>query len=175
MPADNDKQAVQAWLAKAPFDDPKALAANPHFSYQNWIEEGRKLPHVVDVLVELLHKQNMTPTGAGERIAYALGWVGDNRAVADLVEALMSRQLTLRAESAAALGRIDDPRALAPLTRLVQSEKEDATVRANAAIALGQLGGAEAEAVLRKAAVDPDSFVARAATEGLRLAAAKRR
>jgi hypothetical protein len=34
MPTENDIAKVQMWLAKAPFDDPSALAAQPNFSYE---------------------------------------------------------------------------------------------------------------------------------------------
>lgn len=165
---ESEKSVVRRWLSEAPFDDPKALAANPNFSYEKWLDAGRKLPLVVDVLVELLHEQNTSPTISGERIAYALGWIGDSRATKELLVALRCKDQVLRAEAASALGRIGDPAALGPLTKLVEDEKEESNVRANACIALGHLGGAEALAVLRKAEKDRDAFVSRAAEAALR-------
>lgn len=170
---ESEKSAVHRWLSEAPFDDPKALAAKPNFSYEKWLDTGRKLPHVVDVLVELMHEQNTAPTISGERIAFALGWIGDSRATNELLSALTTKDQVLRAEAASALGRIGGRAALGPLSKLVADEKEDSNVRANACIALGHLGGAEAAAVLREAANGRDAFVARAAEVALRLAEKK--
>ena len=165
---ESEKASVRRWLSEAPFDDPKALAANPNFSYEKWLDTGRRLPLVVNVLVGLLHEQKTSPTTSGERIAYALGWIGDSRATKELLSALHSKDQVLRAEAASALGRIGDRAALGPLTKLIENEKEESNVRANACIGLGQLGGAEALAVLRKAAKDRDAFVSRAAESALR-------
>lgn len=164
---ESEKIGVRRWLFEAPFDDPKALAANPNFSYEKWLDTGRKLPRVVDVLIELLHEENASPTMSGERIAYALGWIGDSRATKELLSALRGKDQVLRAESATALGRIGDRAAVGPLTKLVEDEKEESNVRANACIGLGHLGGPEALAVLRKAVKDRDAFVARAAEAAL--------
>src|SRR5260370_18424927 len=82
----SQRRAVQQWLAEAPFDNPKAMAAHPDFSYETWLERGRHLSGVGDVLAEILGKENLKkPSENAERAAYAIGWLGDKRAVSALL------------------------------------------------------------------------------------------
>ncbi len=170
MPNENQETKVRDWLRQAPFDDPAALAARPTFSYDDWFAEGRKVPGAVKVLTGLLNKEDLErPSGEGERLAYALGGLGDPSAAAVLTRALASRDVALRAEAAAALGRLGVRQAAPALTRLVEDDKEDVNVRANACIALGRLAAPGTEALLRRLRGSPDSFLDRAAAEGLAL------
>jgi HEAT repeat protein len=169
MDADQNKADVRAWLRKAPFDDPAAQAAQPDFSYEAWIEEGKKLPRVVDALMELLEDELSEPSGAGERLAYALGWMGDRRAVAILTASIESQDPNLRVEAVAALGRLGDESVFDKLRQLLEDESEDPNVRANAAIAIGRLGAPESQEALKRAARSSNPFIAASAEEGLRL------
>src|SRR5262245_3343303 len=66
MQTDSDRSRVREWLMKAPFDDPRALAAQPDFSYEDWFNEGRALPYRVEVLTELLEREDLQqPSGDG--------------------------------------------------------------------------------------------------------------
>lgn len=169
MPSE-DRRRVLVWLAKPPFDDPIAFAQQPKFSYENWFAEGRALPGGVQILVELLAEEVLaSPSGRGPRIAYGLGWVGDQRAAKELIRVLSSKDAVLRGEAAAALGRLGVTEAFGQLLNLLGDEREDASVRASAAIAIGQLGQPGAREALEKAKQSQDSFIASAATEGLRL------
>jgi hypothetical protein len=170
MQSEDSRKRVFEWLAKPPFDDPRSLAQQPHFSYEDWFAEGRALPGIVEVLIEILEEENLErPSGQGERVAYGLRWVGDKRAEKALVRALKSNDPALRTEAAAALGKVGSAGAFDPLRHILENEKEDPSVRANAAIAIGQLAPPGGREVLEKAQQDHEPFVARAAAEGLRM------
>ena len=176
MPTENARIKVQRWLAEAPFDDPKALAARPNFSYEEWFERGRSLPESVATLVELLQREDLAhPSGNGMRTAYALGWIGDKRrSVVDaLLRCLGSKDATLRAEAAAALGRQGDATVLPTLEKLLTNKAEEVNVRANACIAIGRLRVPSSEALLKQTLHDSDPFLVRCAEEALRLLSGK--
>jgi HEAT repeat protein len=170
MPSIEQKRAVHQWLSVAPFDDPVALQQHPDFSYQNWIREGKDLPHSVDVLVEILENENLaSPSQNAEKAAYALGWLEDKRAHKSLMRALKSTNANLRSESIAALGRLGDADASGPLEKFAEDEREDTNVRANACIAIGELKTPHAEQILKTMLKHRDPFLARSAGEGLHL------
>jgi HEAT repeats len=163
---------VLQWVREAPFSDPVKLRASPNFSYEQWFARGRKLPGVADTLVELLEKEDLQhPSGDGMRIAYALGWVGDRgpRAIAALIRCLGSKDITLRIEAVAALGRIGDASVVELLENMVKDHRQDKNIRGNACVSLGRLGVRSAEPVLREALTDADRFVVLCAQEGLKL------
>ena len=169
MQNENDSVSVRKWLAKAPFDDPLALAAQPNFSYEKWIAEGRSLPRVADVLMDVLTEELRQPSGNGERIAYAIGWLGNKRAEPLLLSALNSKDVMLRSEATAALGRLGGREVFQKLRQLVENREEDPNVRANACISIGRIAPPGGDVVLREMLSDRNSFVASAAKEGLRL------
>ena len=172
MPTENNKTKEQEWLREAPFDDPKALAANPHFSYDESFARGRSLPEGVDTLVELLEQEDlMHRSGNGMRAAYALGWIGDRskRVVDVLLRSLGSKDVPLRVEATAALGRQGDASVLPTLEKLLADKKDDVNVRANACIAIGRLRVPSSEVLLRQTLHDSDPFLVRCAEEALRL------
>jgi HEAT repeats len=165
------RERVLEWVRKAPFDDIRAQAARPNFSYEKWFEEGRALPAATEALVELLEKEILEyPSGDGMRISYALGWIGDKRpsAIKALVRALGSKDITLRVEAVAALGRLGDPSVLPLLERLLRDQNEDINVRGNACISIGRLGVPSSEGLLRDTLNDPSPFLVRCAEEGLK-------
>ena len=150
--------------------------APPDFSYENWFEEGRSLPGAVEVLVELLQQEDLErPSGDGMRVAYALGWIGDDRkeAVDALLRALDSKDVALRVEATAALGRLGDPGVLPTLEKLLADKSEDINVRANACISIGRLGDPSSEKLLRATLKDKNPFIAKCAQEALRLLAGR--
>lgn len=176
MKTDSQHTRVREWLMKAPFDNPQALAA-PDFSYEDWFNEGRALPQSVDILIEFLEQEDLDkPSGDGMRIAYALGWIGDKRkqrAIDALLRALDSKDITLRIEAVAALGRIGDISVLPILEKLLMDNNEDVNVRANACISIGRLGITSSEELLRNMLNDNDPFLVQCAEEALRLLAEK--
>ena len=175
MTATSDEHArVRAWLEKAPFDNIVRQAAQPNFSYQAWFDEGAALPNSVNVLIELLQREDLAhPSGIGMRTAYALGWIGDQRpsGIDALLRILKSKDTALRAEGAAALGRLakGDPRVPRVLEALLKDPSEDVNVRANACISLGRLKAPSSKALLQETLKDRDPFLASSAKEALRL------
>jgi HEAT repeat protein len=166
-----DPQVLE-WVREAPFSDPAKIRAHPNFSYEDWFARGRKLPDAVDSLVELLEQEDpQHPSGDGMRVAYGLGWIGDKRprAIHALIRALDSRDITLRIEAVAALGRLGDPTVLPLLERLARNRQEDKNVRGNACVSIGRLGVPSAEPVLLEALKDTDRFIVLCAQEGLKL------
>lgn len=167
-----DEKQVLEWVREAPFSDPAKLRAHPQFSYEDWMARGRRIPNVIDTLTALLQREDLErPSGDGMRLAYALGWIGDRRkpAVDALVRCLGSRDIALRIEAVAALGRIGDASVAPLLEGLVKDRAQDKNIRGNACVALGRLGLPRSEPVLRDALNDPDRFIVRCAEEGLKL------
>src|SRR3954453_10048933 len=105
MAAENELIAVRSWLMEAPFDDPARLGNKPDFSYDTWLSEGLRLPNVVPILIRILEEENpRSPSELAERAAYALGFIGDNRAIPVLVRSIESSDPKLRSEAVASLG-----------------------------------------------------------------------
>ena len=126
----------------------------------------------METLVELLEQEDlMHPSGNGMRAAYALGWIGDKskRVVDVLLRSLGSKDVALRVEATAALGRQGDASVLPALEKLLTDKKEDVNVRANACIAIGRLRVPSSEVLLRQTLHDSDPFLVRCAEEALRL------
>jgi HEAT repeat protein len=165
-------QQVLEWVKEAPFDDPIAQRRNPDFSYEKWFERGRSLPHLVETLINLLEQEDPKhPSGNGMRVAYALGWLGDQRkqAIPPLMKGIKSKDNRLRIEAVSALGRQGDASVLPTLEKLLLNQKEDVNVRANACIAIGRLGVPSSEKLLTDTLKDSDPFIVRCAEEALRL------
>lgn len=163
---------VLDWLKEAPFSDPNLMELKPNFSYEDWFARGRSLPGSIETLIELLEQEDlMHPSGNGMRAAYALGWIGDRskRVVDVLLRSLGSKDVALRVEATAALGRQGDASVLPTLEKLLADKKDDVNVRANACIAIGRLRVPSSEALLRQTLHDSDPFLVRCAEEALRL------
>jgi hypothetical protein len=164
---------VVEWVKEAPFDNPIAMEKKPDFSYDAWLARGRTLPHAAETLVQLLRREDLThPSGDGMRVAYALGWIGqkgDRQAIEALIASINSKDVALRSEAAAALGRLGDASVVPTLERLLLNKHEDINLRANACIAIGRIGLPSSEKILRSALSDDDPFIVRCAEEALRL------
>ena len=74
--------------------------------------------------------------------AWALGELGDDRALEPLIAALKDENGRVRSSAAFALGKLGDPRGLRALIAVLKDEEEG--VRFHAALALGKLGDARA-------------------------------
>ena len=88
--------------------------------------------------------------------AWALGIVGDTRALPGLIERLWDKDLEVRRESILALGRLKNPEAVEPLRKVLTSRMA-ASVIYDAARALGSIGSPEAVGdLIRVMDRDPD-------------------
>lgn len=163
---------VVEWVKEPPFDDPVQQQKKPDFSYEDWFKRGRALPNVIETLVELLEREELTnPSGDGMRVAYALGFVGDKREQITkvLLRAINSNDLNLRIEAISALGRQGDGSVLPTLEKLLLNKEENVNVRGNACIAIGRLGVPSSKKILTDALNDEEQFIVLCAKEGLRL------
>ncbi|MFY9131891.1 MAG: HEAT repeat domain-containing protein [Candidatus Methanoculleus thermohydrogenotrophicum] len=137
---------------------------------------GRKaIPH----FAEALHDSNLPVRKEAASVLARLRWTPDDlqekvnfyyiledwtelaklqgAAVPVLIEALASRDPGIRSESARALGKIHDTRALLPLIRAVRDPQEE--VRIRAVEALGEMGDSRAKPVLVEALNNPSHRV----------------
>jgi HEAT repeat protein len=96
---------------------------------------------------------------------YALGEMGEARAVELLVILLQDPDRHIRRIAVRALGKIGDPRVLEPLAAVLVNDSEDLSVRCAAAWALGGLGDPRAHKVLRGTSNSPNGRLNRASRE----------
>lgn len=163
---------VEEWIKEPPFDDPLEQQKKPDFSYEDWFKRGRALPNVVESLIELLKREDLeNPSGNGMRTAYGLGWIGDKRPqiTEALLRCLPSKDLNLRIEAVAALGRQSDASIVPTLAKLLLDKNENINVRGNACISIGRLKAPSSEKLLTDALNDEAPFIVLCAKEGLRL------
>jgi hypothetical protein len=97
--------------------------------------------------------------------AYALGIIGDKKAVEPLIKALNDTVSDVRWGAASALGKINDARAVAPLIKVLADE--DSFVRRAAVEALGEIRNKSAIAPLIEALKDKDEKVCSCAAVAL--------
>lgn len=77
-----------------------------------------------------------------ERVALALGRIGDRQATPALIETMQRDRLdAVRRMAAFALGEIEDPAAIAPLLKVLDDGSSSPALRARAAEALGKIPG----------------------------------
>jgi HEAT repeat protein len=125
----------------------------------------RGQPAVLPALIRALDDDDPVATEA----AWALGQMGDRRAVGPLIELLeQGRYWPARLNAAAALGRLRDPAAFAALREVLLQTDDPTAPRAAAAAALGALGDHRAIAALNDRLQDGDPYVRRGARSGLR-------
>lgn len=100
--------------------------------------------------------------------AESLGMIGDASAVPVLIETLGNRaDQPVRVEVAAALGRIKDPRALEPLSRVLADAQEERAMRSAAITGLARLRTPAATAPLLAALNDSDETIRKDAVQAL--------
>lgn len=161
------EDTVISWLREFSVVDDVGGIGGPPGDYgdpDEWLDRGRRIPGVVATLQHLLQTRRQDvelPTAA-----YALGRLGSECNVPVLIEATNSEDFRLRMWAAVALGTMKDDRAVNRLLTLLRDDDSD-NVRANAAIALGSIGGQEAEHGLQRAQEDKDTFVAKEARRAL--------
>jgi HEAT repeat protein len=119
-------------------------------------------PAVAPLLAALEDPDPMVRHGA----AWALGQMGEQRAVEPLLGMLSDGNAEARASAAWALGRLKAARAVEPIVRLASDTQ--AVARAAAAEALGRLADHRATTPLETLAQDKDPRVAKAASQALR-------
>ncbi len=163
---------VEEWIKEPPFGDRLEQQKKPDFSYEDWFKRGRALPNAVESLIELLNREDLeNPSGNGMRTAYGLGWIGDKRPQISeaLLRCLESKDLNLRIEAVAALGRQSDASVVPTLAKLLLDKNENINVRGNACISIGRLKAPSSEKLLTDALNDEAPFIVLCAKEGLRL------
>ncbi|MCC6805761.1 MAG: HEAT repeat domain-containing protein [Anaerolineae bacterium] len=116
----------------------------------------------VDMLITYLVKGSPAIQGAA---AEALGYIGDERAIAPLLLLVHDQSNELREIAAEALGRIGNERAFEPLVAMLKDENE--WVRRAAVVALGDLGDRRAIEPLSELLQDETNVVQDAAFEAL--------
>lgn len=117
--------------------------------------------HVVEELIDLLKYENTRANGSQVQVrnvaAYALGEIGDIRAVGPLIEALEEKDLDLYSTVTIALAEIGDERAVEPLIEALKDD--DWYVRVSSARALGIIGDERAVEPLNEALKDDEESV----------------
>ncbi|MER3472733.1 MAG: hypothetical protein C4335_01575 [Armatimonadota bacterium] len=115
-----------------------------------WILGELKAKEAVEPLRDMLRESLLTGNSQlGERIASALGQIGDPSALPELLTAAQSTDFLLQVSAICALGKLADPRAEHLLLALL-SNHPDAVVRYRAAEALRTAGTASAIPVLEQ-------------------------
>lgn len=165
---EHGEEAIIEWLGRVPFGEVDVPTRHSHASpvdYQQWLAAGRQLAGVEAILTTFLATQDRGVDLA--QVAYALGWLGGPGSGPALMQALSYESARVRIEAAAALGRIRFNGAVHDLCNLLIHD-DDQNVRANAAWALGVIGGTFAQRCLQSSLHDPDSFVRELVGEALR-------
>jgi len=152
----------------------------------------------MESLIQALERKNELPSIFRGNVIFALGELGDTRAVEPLIDELVDEDWDIRRSAAGALGKLGDTSALEPLAGALRDEDwsvrreaaealsklddmraveplietlgdEVEIVRRGAAWALGLLGDARAIGPLTKALTDRDMRVRDAADEALKM------
>ncbi len=162
------EQLVRRWLAENSyaFVINHAKPNRPFVEWKTWIDRGRKIHGIELVLTSLLARRDAEVELP--LVAQSLGDLGGMNSVSVLIDALGSGDIHLRIQSAIALGRLHDRRAVPALGKCLR-EESDENVRANLVVAIGSIGGPDAREYLEEAAKDASPFVAELADEGLDL------
>ena len=157
---------VEQWLRSAPAtDNPHSMFENKNraTSWEEWIKQGKKIPHVEEILLILLKdKEN---NGNKAFILTAIGLVGSGQSFSDLLHFAKNSNTVIRMEAIAAMGNLKLRQAV---SFLCESEKDpDRNVRANVYTALGKLYGTKAFQCLQHGLNDEDEFVRLAAQRAI--------
>lgn len=125
---------------------------------------GRLVPPPVDRLVETTRDADPWRRA---RAVVALGECGDTAAFDAMVALLDDPEVAVRRAAAAAFGKLQDPRAVAPLTTLLSRSDESAFVRSYAAVSLGALKDRSSIGALVEALDASEPLLRRAAARAL--------
>lgn len=113
------------------------------------VEESRKAALMLAalppeaVLPVLLKALDYKRPAVRANAAWALGLVGDTKALPDLIKRLWDEDIEVRREAILALGRLKHPDAVEPLKKVLTSKMDDSVIY-DAARALGWIGSPEA-------------------------------
>ena len=146
-PDPKSEELVRGWLAENSYAfvinhvDPNRSVAD----WEKWIDEGRKIRGVEPVLRSLLSQRDADVELP--LVAQSLGDLGDENSVPALIDALDSGDLHLQIQSAVALGRLRDRRAVPILGKRLRVESDE-NVRVNLVVAIGTIGGPDARELL---------------------------
>lgn len=166
---DVDREAlVIEWLSDHPIEEflRSGSKTNRHYPAM-WIEQGRQINGVSDVLASLLSKRDSRVSSV--QLAYALGWMGDPDSKQALMNGLKQKDWLLREQSAIALGRVGGNEAIDALGKVLRHDDNE-RVRIAAAYSLGEIDGFNAQASLQQGMVDQSIAVFEAArTAALKL------
>jgi HEAT repeat protein len=120
-------------------------------------------------LITALRDKNAEVRGAA---AFALGQCEDESAIEPLIAALKDKADFVRAQAARALGLRAASQAVAALTIILSSDKDN-EVKRQSALALGLIGDGAALPALREAAQSSDPLLSEAAMEAIRMITSK--
>lgn len=176
-PQEQTYREVLQWLSKVPhlkiwgvshLESEDELRRRRNFNFDSWIAAGKKIPHIESVLRGML-EQNYTkvdvilqqgaPIICLDRVAYALGRVGNAESVPVLIDCLNSPDSNLQMQAMLALGCLRDPRAVDPLgTRLMIVTEYDEGYMSFLLSALEEIGDENSKEYLKRAAKGVDSY-----------------
>jgi hypothetical protein len=156
-----DESQVIAWLNERPYGYQDGTQWWPTTRprpplYQDWLEQGRGIIDKQDALIALLAHQDTRVDLP--MVALALGQIGDVRSCPILLKSLNSSDASLRREASNALGFLKCRDAVGSLCSLLLNDTDE-TVRGYAAVALGRIGGRQAESALESAISDQNNGV----------------
>jgi len=110
------------------------------------------------------------PTRVGMAVDVLTLWLHEKRVLVPLIHLAQTTQdVECMWLAAQGLGRLGDPAAVPALIELLNDAGRPYVARVAAAKSLGQLGGDEAIAALRRACHDPRPSVAQAAAQALKI------
>jgi hypothetical protein len=166
----NAEKSVIQWLGKQSYAVMQSGGRHmsrplpPTMDMKQWIEEGKQIPNIEPALRSLIVMQDTRVELP--LVALALGRFGNSDSVPALIDCFASQSIHLRIQSAVALGKIGDHRAIGSLGKITVSDL-DSNVRANAVSALAFIGGEESLPYIESATRDSEKFVAESAEDAL--------
>jgi hypothetical protein len=171
VPTAATEAAFHLWLRKAPVDIWLQASMAPDFDQDAWLDEGRKFPDVVGLLVREANRQDLqNPSNDEGRIGNALASLGDKSppVVAALVRLLDTESEVGQREAASALASQGNASVLPALRRKLAEPL--APGRLNACAAIGGLGIPDPAAIeqLRRIVRDEDLYAKECALTSLK-------
>lgn len=124
-----------------------------------------KDPESVPILLAVLKDEKQSRRH--DEAASALATIGNAESLTGLVSLLRHEDFSVQQLAAGKLGKTGAPEAVAPLAALADNAKTSQDIRSAALSSLGQIGGADALAVLRRAAESQDERTRGAAASSL--------
>lgn len=160
-----DYLKIKQWLDAVPATDNPFLAGhkNNTTSWNTWIKQGKSIPEIEEVLLEML-KSNQDEIDKGQ-LLMSIGYVGSERSYFYLIDSAKDDNPLIRMEAIGAIGNLKLQKAVPFLCQAVGDL--DQNVRANAYTALGKLKGTKALECIQKGLNDHIEFVKTAAKKAI--------